>query len=406
MFLYIIYPIFLHSQRDWTGGIEKSMMRIYNEAMDKEIRGLKSRNGSRLALSLIFLAISGALEAGAIHITSFADRYARSVYPFLVEKIGGLFARTDILVAEIGLYVLLLILLISIFSILRTVFSGREHKLTRITATLTHLILLTSILAFIYVINCGINYRCSTFSSTYGFSREAYSVDDLKAACEYLTDEVIRDRNTVKRDTNGLMIPTDDLKSSSVKEMKRLSKLYPRLDVSYPVPKSPLVPAVLSVQHVRGVYSPFTIEPIYNGDMTGYNLPFTICHELSHLSGFMNESEANFIAWLACHDSDDPSFRYSGNLTAWIYCTNRLASVDRDRYLRLRERLPQEVLNDLSANSRFWAKYPEEIGEMHDRVNDTYLKANGQEEGIRTYGRMVDLVVNFNKGRNAFASDE
>ncbi len=401
MFLYIIYPISLHCQRDRTGGIEKTTARIYNETMDKEIRGLKSRNGSRLTLSLIFLAIAGALEAGAIYITSFADRYAETVYPFLVEKIGGFFARTDLLVAEIGLYVLLMILIFSILSILRTIFSKRDHKLTRITATLTHLILLASILTFIYVINCGINYRCTTFSSSYGFSRESYGIEDLKATCNRLTDEIIRDRGSVDRDSDGVMIPPEDLKATAVNEMRQLSGKYPRLDVSYPVPKSPLVPAILSVQHIRGVYSPFTIESIYNGDMTGYNLPFTICHELSHLSGFMNESEANFIAWLACMDSDDPSFRYSGNLTAWIYCTNRLASVDRDRYLRLRERLPEEVLKDLSANSRFWARYPEEFGEMHDKVNDSYLKANGQEEGIRTYGRMVDLLVNYHMGRNS-----
>ena len=39
--------------------------------------------------------------------------------------------------------------------------------------------------------------------------------------------------------------------------------------------------------------------------MVSYNLPFTTCHELSHLRGFMQEEEANFIGFLACVNADD-----------------------------------------------------------------------------------------------------
>lgn len=30
---------------------------------------------------------------------------------------------------------------------------------------------------------------------------------------------------------------------------------------------------------------------------------------------------------------------------------------------------------------------------MHEQLNDAYLKANGQTEGVRSYGRMVDLLI-------------
>jgi hypothetical protein len=33
------------------------------------------------------------------------------------------------------------------------------------------------------------------------------------------------------------------------------------------------------------------------------------------------------------------------------------------------------------------------LGEVQDRVNDAYLKSQGQREGVRSYGRMVDLLV-------------
>ena len=69
--------------------------------------------------------------------------------------------------------------------------------------------------------------------------------------------------------------------------------------------------------------------------MPYYNIPHTICHELSHLKGFMREDEANFIGYLACIGSDSPDFRYSGYLTGWVYAGNALAKADLEAYYGL-----------------------------------------------------------------------
>ena len=106
--------------------------------------------------------------------------------------------------------------------------------------------------------------------------------------------------------------------------MFSLGATYPELSGYYPQPKGLLFPAFLSVQNLSGIYSPFTIEANYNSAMVSYNLPFTICHELSHLRGFMQEEEANFIAYLASSQSDYKEFQYSGSLMGWIYCMNVL----------------------------------------------------------------------------------
>ncbi len=58
--------------------------------------------------------------------------------------------------------------------------------------------------------------------------------------------------------------------------------------------------------------------------MVAYNIPFTACHELAHLRGFMQEQEANFIGYLAGTRSDSLEFNYSGYMLGWIYCTNAL----------------------------------------------------------------------------------
>ena len=154
---------------------------------------------------------------------------------------------------------------------------------------------------------------------------------------------------------------------------------------------------ILSVQHLSGIYSPFTIEANYNGDMQDYYIPFTACHELSHLRGFMQEQEANFIAYLACIGSEEAAFAYSGSLSGWTQCMNVLYRADYDAWEELREQLPAEVEVDLQLNREFWAKYDGRIAEVSNRVNDTYLKANGQKDGVESYNRMVDLIVAYYK---------
>ena len=57
--------------------------------------------------------------------------------------------------------------------------------------------------------------------------------------------------------------------------------------------------------------------------------------------------------------------------------------------------LPEEIWEELRVNNAFWEKYEGKASEMHEQVNDAYLKANGQEEGVRTYERMVELIVSY-----------
>lgn len=73
-----------------------------------------------------------------------------------------------------------------------------------------------------------------------------------------------------------------------------------------------------------------------------------------------------------------------------IHATNRLYRYDPDAWQEIYTLLPEGVLRDLAANSRYWKKYETPVGETADRWNDAYLKANDQTDGVqslRPYGR-------------------
>ena len=60
--------------------------------------------------------------------------------------------------------------------------------------------------------------------------------------------------------------------------------------------------------------NPFGLEVLANPDLLPFERPFVAAHEWSHLAGYADESEANFVGWLACIRADVPT-QYSG----WLY---------------------------------------------------------------------------------------
>ena len=145
------------------------------------------------------------------------------------------------------------------------------------------------------------NYQRESFSEKSGLEAKQYTMEELKTVCLWLIEEVNSLAGQVERSDSGTMIlagPAEE-EPDAVQAMKKLVEEYPDLKGYYPHPKPVCISEILSYQNLSGVYSPFTIEANFNTDMIDYNIPFTLCHELSHLRGFMQEEEANFIAFLA-----------------------------------------------------------------------------------------------------------
>lgn len=341
-----------------------------------------------LWISASLLLISLILQVLARKVDGFGQWYCKAIYPLFVNTIGRVMNMLPFSVAELGIYVLLIYIVI----LLVNTFRRKTWK-----NLVTCIVLIATALFFLYCVNCGVNYYRTSFAESAGLEVDRYAVSDLKDTCEWLTEKVNEYSKEVQRNENGVMFLSLDETKEAVCAMEKLGILYPELKGYYPKPKGLWNHWILSVQELSGIYSPFTIEANYNTGMTDYNIPFIACHELSHLRGFMQEEEANFIAFLACLASEESDFRYSGYLLAWIHCTNLLYKIDYEAWEEIRMNLAKDVEIDLKANSEFWNKYDGTVAEVADKINDTYLKANGQSDGVESYGRMADLVVVYYK---------
>lgn len=362
------------------------------QKMKRKSEKTERNSKRRITVSALLLVLSAGLMVLSVQAPDFAEWYSRNIYPVLVSAIGRLTGLLPFSLAEICLYLLLAALILSLIclciGIARKGEAGR-----RLFAWFSCAVLAVSILAFLYTAGCGVNYHRKTFSSEEGIIASDYTAEELQEICIRLTEEVNSRAGKVSRDSDGVMILTAPEGEGAVEAMEKLAEAFPSLKGCYPMPKKVAVSEILSYQGLTGVYSPFTIEANYNGDMTPYNIPFTACHELSHLRGFMEEKEANFIAFLACIGSDRTDFQYSGYLSGWTYCMNALYRADAEAWQETRSLLDKKAEADVWANSQFWNSYEGVISETADRINDTYLRANGQADGVRSYDRMVDLIM-------------
>ena len=351
----------------------------------------------RLLAAVILLLMSAALMILSARVPDFAEWYSEYIYPLAVNTIGRVSGMVPFPVSEIGIYILLATFFATLMRMIIKAAGGRKKGKASparfFVSWISGVLLAAGILAFLYTACCGINYHRRSFSGEEGIITYQYSADDLKEICVWLTEEVNARADTVTRDADGLLTLDGSERDGGVKAMQQLAVEFPSLDGYYPQPKELLISEILSYQGLTGIYLPFTVEANYNGDMPAYDKPFTVCHELSHLRGFMEEQEANFIAFLACIGSERTDFQYSGYLSGWVYCMNALYRADYESWQEVRGMLDEAAEPDLTANNEFWNRYEGTISETAERINDTYLKANGQADGVQSYNRMVDLIV-------------
>ena len=63
--------------------------------------------------------------------------------------------------------------------------------------------------------------------------------------------------------------------------------------------------------------------------------------------------------------------------------------------------LDEKVRGDLESYSSFFDKYRDSVAsEVTGNLNDSYLQANGQKDGTKSYGMIVDLTVAYLKSKH------
>ena len=156
----------------------------------------------------------------------------------------------------------------------------------------------------------------------------------------------------------------------------------------------------MTYTQIAGVYTFFTGEANINVHYPDYVIPFTVAHEMAHQRGIAREEEANLLAFVVSMESHDQYIRYSALLNIQEYVLSALRKADKSSYNAVYNTIPSTVKSELRAYSEFFNKHKNQtVSKVTTTVNNTFLQSQGQTEGIKSYGLVVDSIVAYYKDK-------
>ncbi|NLJ58702.1 MAG: DUF3810 domain-containing protein [Tissierellia bacterium] len=325
---------------------------------------------------------------------SYAEYYALNIYPIFVRTWGLFSLATRKSIAEIIIiFLLLTIILLTAFIIVKTI---ETKTFIYIKKYIYGIISFFSVVLFLFVLFCGINYYRYEFTHYSGLEIKESSKEELIELCETLIEDANKTRENLSENKDGTVELLDSHYHAAERahsSMDKLSEEYSVLRGSYSSPKPVRNSKIMSYLRITGIFFPFTFEANVNVHIPPYQIPSVMLHELVHLRGFMREDEANFISYLACINSGQDDFYYSGTMMALTYSMNALYAEDYHEFVQLYSRYSDGVKRDMEFSRDYWKQFETKVADVSHKANDTYLKFNNQKDGVKSYGRMVDLLL-------------
>ena len=272
--------------------------------------------------------------------------------------------------------------------------------------------LIVSLLACFAVDGWLLNHYAPPLSDELSLEVRKYSEEELYQATKYYMEKAAEYAVKQERDKEGELVRQDFFVDAI-----KIGMIYEPLESEFPVyargskvrvKKLSLTGNYYLKRRITGIFMPVSGEASVPEMDAVADLPFSMAHECAHRLGIASEEEANFSAYLACEASDDPYFLYSGYYNAYVYCHNKLvSSADKSWNEKLMAEAEGDegcrlLFADAVSASRWYKSYEKEkAAEAMEKANDRYLKTFSQDEGVKSYGEVVNDLIAWYLTRHA-----
>ena len=311
--------------------------------------------------------------------------YSRGVYPLVQSRLTSLTNKTPfawfdaILAIAAGAIVTLWIVRLS---------RRRSGALKTIGGLSLDTAVIAAVLYLWFVAAWGLNYRREPLRTQLDFQEDRITRENLRG----LGIRNVESLNSLHRDAHAggwpeLVGVPGVLAPAFLRAQQELAMGW-RVEPS--LPKRSLFNFYFTRVSIDGMTDPFFLETLANQSLLPFERTATIAHEWSHLAGYADEAEANFLGWLICMRGS-ASDQYSGWLSLYSTVMGSLPPADRDELARSLEPGPREDLQAIRA--RIQMQVVPIARRASDALYDRYLKANRVEAGIRSYGEVIRLLL-------------
>lgn len=311
----------------------------------------------------------------------------------LKRALGGLCSLTTVSVAEVIYVAVAGIAVLCLCTGLRALVRSTQRRRTlwrMIQGTLCTVLTVYTALCLLW----GANYYIDSFQDRSGIHARSASMEELTDLTAYFADQLSQTYAHVARDENGsFAVPREEIFAAAPTIYEASYEEFPFLRHKDRMPKAFVNSRVLSAMGFTGFYFPFTGETNLNIDCPASFLPATIVHELGHQRGIASEQECNFLAVVVSLHAKDPVYRYSGALMGYLHLGNALYQADPAAWQTIRDTLPEPVIHDLVDNNRYWDQFDSPTQDAAQSAYDSFLKNYGDEDGVQSYGMVVDLLI-------------
>lgn len=233
--------------------------------------------------------------------------------------------------------------------------------------------------------------------------KKEYSEADLVTFTEKLITKTNEVQLAITKNQNEKVTnpySQDSIFSMTQNGYDNLAKIYPFFQYEIPSRKKSLFSLPLTYMGFGGYLNPFTNESQVNYKLPMFGFPNVVCHEMAHQIGFASESECNFIGFLAGIKNEDLYFQYSALSNALRYCMSNIAMKNEKQFEILKKKINPGIIANYKESDLFWKQYDTIIDKGFHAIYDQFLKTNQQEDGIDSYSKFVDLLINYYKEKD------
>jgi len=232
-----------------------------------------------------------------------------------------------------------------------------------------------------------------------GIARNKLSAEDLRDASVILQELAERELDSVWFVGSGASVCPYKFSELNDKMLDAYDAFCEKYG-AYNNMSSKFKPVILSepwtYTHISGMYSFITGEANINVNYPDFIMVTTVAHEMAHQRGIGKEDEADFTSFLVCTESDDPYIRYCGYVEMYRMVVGKLYGANKDYWTEVKRDEDKRITAELSAFSSFFDKYRENVAaKVSDTVNNAFIQSHNQPAGVKSYGLVTDLAVNY-----------
>ncbi|HEX7485806.1 MAG TPA: DUF3810 family protein [Vicinamibacterales bacterium] len=336
-----------------------------------------------LRIGTIILALAAALAPLPATWIEFA--YSRRVYLAIQRRLTPWSNAVPVAVTDLLIAGAVVLAAMSVRRWFRSqgrlmTWQGLGHGLVVLAST-------ASVVYLLFLAMWGLNYRREPLWARLDFDRARVTPHSVKDLARLVVGRV----NALHPDAHAAGWPAwESLPAMLGPSYERVQRELTDMQPAVPgVPKASVLTFYFERAGVSGMVDPFALEVVVDRSQLPVERPFVAAHEWAHLAGYATEAEANFIGWLVCLQGP-PAAEYSGDLSLLIYLLSALPDSDRREVAQAISAGPRrDILAIQRRVARGWPWLQRPVWWVYDR----YLRANRVDQGVRSYGTALELMV-------------